>query len=458
MKPALIILTSLSDLAGAACLAALTALLWQSPKKSRRRIAVTSAVFVLVSFAVSAWAVLRYPPEVFSGAFTDADPHYDAYLLYTALQGLAGGAIALSFPFLVLRVERPRRTLLTLFTAYMIEQSSFGLVSTLLRLDADSPKKLLAEAVYGAVVFGALTALFVFGTARTAEVPLRGVQEAIPGWIYPLMAVFSFAVYAKDSLFDGGMDPETAGRVYDTLWIVSTVGVAVTVGYFIYRVFALTGKQNGIRRQLEEQKEKYERAIQDEEELRIFRHDYKNHMLAVAYFLNEGKIKEAEAYLDTLKLTHTVSRKKFNTGNLVADAILNIKNDLAEEFETHLEFEGRIPPAGIENYDLNTVFANLTDNALEGARKVHGVRFVHIEAAVRNGFLSLSFVNPVDAPVEIRKNRIKTTKADPRSHGIGLKNVERTVKAYGGHLILSCTEDRFTADVMMKLRPHEPEP
>ena len=457
MKAALIVFTALADLAGAAFACGVAAMLWQAEERSRRRTCIAASLLAAVSAAAALVFTLMLPQAVFTPGFSDADPVFSDFLAVTAAQGLLSGVTVLAAPFLILRIRRRTQALFTLLTAYMIEQAGFGIVSTLLRLTADSPKKLLAEAVYGFCAFGLLAALFFWGASRTAALPLKGAADRIPRWIYPLMMLFAFTVYAKDSLFDGGLEAETAGRIFDALWILATLGVAICIGYFMYQFFSMAAQQNRVMRQLAAQQAQYERAMAGDEALRAFRHDYKNHMMVVTALLNSGKAEEAAQYLERIKVAAGTPGRQFSTGNFIADAILNDKYMLAEEFSVHISFSGRIPAKGIENSDLCTVLANLIDNAVEAAKQTPGPRFVEIEAAVRNGFLALSVANSIAAPVEIKGNRIRTTKGDTRMHGIGLRNVERTAKDYHGQMMLSCTDTRFQADVMMKLNVQDTE-
>ena len=202
------------------------------------------------------------------------------------------------------------------------------------------------------------------------------------------------------------------------------------------------------------QKDFGEKAVIGDEELRRFRHDYKNHMIVVNAFLESGQVKEAREYLESVNDSINGVINKIKTGNFVSDAILNNKAVSAAKNSINIAFTGFVPSAGIKNEDLCTILANLVDNAVEACEKLTSVdiKTVEIEANIVNGFFLLSVSNPVE---DGEKISLKTTKKNRKNHGIGLKNIERTVKKYEGAVVISCEANIFTADVRMKLLKEE---
>lgn len=441
----------LADACGVLCFCAMIRLIWEYPERSRVCTVAAGIVAAAVSTVTAVLVVNSFPESVYSAAFTQAGPDYDAFIDGTSIQSVCSAALLLFVPHVILKTKRFFRVLLVELTLYLAAESVFGLVSTALQLNSDNAVKLLAESICGCCVFLALALFFFNGTRKNRPLPIRNVIDTIPRWIYPAVMVFSLTVYLKDGLFDGGVDSDYAHRVYNVFWLFSVVGIAVCAVYFVYKIFLLSYQQNQILKQMTTQQENYEKMLKSDEQLREFRHDYKNHMMVVTALLNSGRTEEAADYLDKVKVASGVAGRQFSTGSFIADAILNNKNSLAEEYAIHLSFDGRIPEKGIENSDLCTVLANLLDNAIENTKRFEGNRYVNVAASVRNGYLALSLANPVSGKVPIRNNRIKTTKSDARNHGIGLRNVERTAEKYSGKLLLTCDEKEFCADVSMKL-------
>ena len=451
MRTALVITSVLADLSGIACLTMLIRLIWEYPERSRTGTIIVSAAAAMISIASSVYIVARVPLALFSGDPSDHQALYYFNLCNDYIRGTVTEVLLLATPHLLLKTKRVFRLLLIQFTVIVGAECLFGLVATALELNTDNPSKELAECITDSCVYLALALFFFSGVKKDRPLPLRQVIDTIPRWLYPLVMIFALTVYSKSALFDGGLDDASALRIYNVFWSASIVGIIVCAAYFAYKIFLLTYQQNQILKQMNAQKENYETMLKSDEQLREFRHDYKNHMMVVTALLNSGRTEEAADYLEKVKVSSGVVSRQFSTGSFIADAIINNKNALAEEYAIHLSFDGRIPDQGIENSDLCTVLANLLDNAIEGSKRYHGNRYVKIESNVRNGYLALSLANPVNEKVVIKNNRIKTTKSDARNHGIGLRNVERTAEKYGGQLLLTCDEKEFCADVSLKL-------
>ena len=452
----------LEDLCGIVCLTAFVRFIWMYPERSRKCTLITAGIVFTMSVSVSVLISMIIPDIIFDSTVNvlsaELSQEYTLYMFYKGIRGFISGLLILFTPLVLLRIKRIWRTLLIETALYFFINCLFTFISTILKLSVDKPEKFFEECVCNTVLYSAFAVLFYLSMKKEKEIPLHAVIDSMPRWLFITVIVFSLTTYFKTALFDGGVDNEIITSVYNVFWAVSTVGIIVSAGYFIYKIFAMTYQQNQILKQLNDQQVHYERVLQTDEQLREFRHDYKNHMMVVTALLNSGRTAEAADYLEKVKVASGVAGRQFSTGSFIADAILNDKNPLAEEFAIHIGFTGRIPPEGIENSDLCTVFANLLDNAIEGTKRYSGSRYINIESNVRNGMLALSIVNPVNEKVTIKNNRIKTSKSDSRNHGIGLRNVDRTAEKHNGHLLLSCDEKEFCADVSLRLNhPEEKE-
>ena len=284
---------------------------------------------------------------------------------------------------------------------------------------------------------------------------IRNTVDVIPKWLYVIILICSFSSYFSVM----GEEPELYdfASVAGVLHVLSVFGILLFIGYFVIKVFSLIAKQNQILTEMNVIKLNYEQMVKSDEALRAFRHDYKNHMLIVTSLLNAGLTNEAMEYLEKVKVASGAAQQTFSTGNFVVNAILNNKNELAQELGIELSFRGIVPQTGIENDDLCTVVGNLIDNAIESARRVSENRYIRVKGAVRNDFFVFSVQNAVAEKAQIKNNKIKTTKSDPKRHGIGLKNVAAVAKKYHGAAVYSCDDTEFTADVTLHLKEEEPQ-
>lgn len=276
---------------------------------------------------------------------------------------------------------------------------------------------------------------------------VRAIITTVPLWFYGIVLLFCYAAYFRAN----GKQYDYFNNASNVLFILSAAGLLISAGYFVYKIFYLIFQQNRIAKQLDVQQKNYEQMLQSDTQLREFRHDYKNHMLVVTAFLNNGQIDEATKYLETIRETSGIAARKFVTGSFVADAVLNNKNLLCEDLGIILDFGGRIPPGAFNDTDLCTVIANLIDNAIEANKRNNLERYIHVKANIRGRVLTISVTNPTERPIEIKNNKIKTSKSDTLNHGIGLRNVRKTAEKYSGTLLLSCENNVFRADCRMNI-------
>ncbi|MBQ6164948.1 MAG: GHKL domain-containing protein [Clostridia bacterium] len=426
----------LHDLAAMTCMTVVLAAVRGFEERKR---AVSVGVFI-AAFCVSALNIALLPTWV---ARTDFDTGFTIY-----------GGIALLpiiiFPQIILHSSRHFSSALICFALNVGAEGLFSVFGYVFD-DLDGWAYHFYETVFCLAVYTIVILFFVYTTKNKDLKIIRSTVDLIPKWLYAVIIVCSFSSFFSVM---GGNSPELYSfeKMTAVLRALSVFGVILFSGYFVFKVFSLMAKQNRILLQMSMQQTNYEQLLKNDEQLRRFRHDYKNHMLVVTSLLNAGLMNEAKEYLKTIKISSGMSEKKFLTGNFVVDAILNNKCALAEELKVDLQFHGVVPESGIENADLCTVVGNLIDNAIDGAARYPGERYVKVGAAVRNGFLSISVINPVSQRVPIKNNRIKTTKSDAGNHGIGLKNVAAALKKYHGTLSLSCDDRQFTADAALRLR------
>lgn len=202
---------------------------------------------------------------------------------------------------------------------------------------------------------------------------------------------------------------------------------------------------------MHDQKEYSEKMLTGDENLRRFRHDYRNHMIVINSLLESGRTDRAREYLNNMNSDISSTLTKISTGNFISDALINNKAVMAAEHDVSIKFTGQVIPTGIADEDLCTIFANILDNAIEATQKLSSNKTIRIDAALRNGFFIMNISNPVENEVKIRKDgTVKTTKKNQHEHGIGMKNVQKVVKKYGGSVNVTCENKVFSVDIMMK--------
>ena len=193
------------------------------------------------------------------------------------------------------------------------------------------------------------------------------------------------------------------------------------------------------------QKQHYEHMLLQYEELRKFRHDVKNHMLALNSMCTSEDNSQIKKYLS--QLTNEVSSKKpvEYTGNRELDAVIAPFVLEAESKNIKVQFKGRVSDnVAIDMFDMCTIISNLLNNAIEACEKIQeDKRIIEFEIAGYNSQIFISVSNSYDMESIInQKQKFITTKEDKQNHGIGLENVSRTVKKYDGDMRISQENER----------------
>lgn len=198
------------------------------------------------------------------------------------------------------------------------------------------------------------------------------------------------------------------------------------------------------------QKQHYEHMLLQYEELRKFRHDVKNHMLALNSMCTSEDNSQIKKYLS--QLTNEVSSKKpvEYTGNRELDAVIAPFVLEAESKNIKVQFKGRVSvDVAIDMFDMCTIISNLLNNAIEACEKIQeDKRIIEFEIASYNSQIFISVCNSYDMESIInQKQKFITTKEDKQNHGIGLENVRRTVKKYDGDMRISQENERFIVTI-----------
>lgn len=307
------------------------------------------------------------------------------------------------------------------------------------------PTHLFVEAIVYIILYAVMLGVILFNVRNSAVNFMPQVFDAIPRWILAAVLFFDMTGYYKSF--------GESYVWYNILYIISTICVIICVLFFVIRIFSLTYQQNEILRQFNEQKSYSEKMLKGDENLRRFRHDYRNHMIVINALLESGSTDRAREYINAMNADINNTLNKVSTGNFVADAIINNKSIIAAQSGNKISFSGQIPERGIDDSDICTILANALDNAIEATEKLGTESTISVDAAVRQGSFILSVTNPVAENVKIGKNNtVKTTKKNRNEHGIGTKNITRTVNKYNGALMLECENKVFSFTVRLNIK------
>ena len=186
------------------------------------------------------------------------------------------------------------------------------------------------------------------------------------------------------------------------------------------------------------------------QEMRGWRHDFRNHLQLLKSYAQKGDLDAVQAYLAELEQDLSRVDPAVKTGNTMADAILNSKISLARSRGVSVRADARIPvKLSISDLDLCVILGNLFDNAIEASVKLpESQRLIRLYMDMKGSQLYISFTNfaPGGKPAQTG-GRFSTTKGS--GHGFGLLRIDSVVKRLGGYLRRASEEGAFTTEILL---------
>lgn len=348
--------------------------------------------------------------------------------------------------------DRTKDALISLIFATVFSQSVIGSVNTIVF----SLKTLLSvEYMWADFVAYIIIYVLAIGFLIFLKFIVSGKErEPLSKWNMLLLAsVFSVMVFLIQKVYSqseymADVSPfATIPTAIVFLFVAAVVMLSVKNSQTKY-----LSKINSLNEEyLTIQAHHFEKARQADTEMRMLRHDMKNHIVCLNGLYKAKKYDEMGEYLG--RLTETVNEidSSIITGNEIADAIISEKQAYAK-----IAVDGDFKGLRISSMHLCTILSNLLDNAIEAVSYVPDKdREITLTIRKTGNFMYISVKNPTTEYVEISDN-IETGKTDKNNHGFGLKNVKKAVSECGGTFILECAKENklyiFKAEVVLPMR------
>lgn len=119
------------------------------------------------------------------------------------------------------------------------------------------------------------------------------------------------------------------------------------------------------------------------------------------------------------------------SGDEFIDLVLMSRLHKIYSLNIKMDFEIRPLDLNFINYmDLNTIYANIIDNAINSCEKCKD-RHIKIQTKADNQYQIIKFTNSCIHTIEINDTFISSNK-ESDEHGYGLDNIKKTVKKYDG--------------------------
>ena len=303
------------------------------------------------------------------------------------------------------------------------------------------------------VIFNIISLLLVTKLQRKRKNMIRSGLKIIPDHLYVLILV---ALLLSGEMF--GCIPIDFERVKIRNNIINFSAVLIVPIFMvliIYLLFNCISKQYFenisllMEKQVEQQVEHYKKINKLTDDLREFRHDYKNHMICLQSLLNNKQYDEALSYVKSITNQEILDSNKFFSGNQIADAILTDKNELAQKNNCKIIFDGSVSDE-ISVSNLCTILSNALDNSIEACSKIDSdeTQIIDVKCVASELIQIIRISNP-----NLDNNAVtETSKADRKNHGFGLSNIRRTVERMDGQMIIASQYPTFVLEIEFKVK------
>ena len=189
-------------------------------------------------------------------------------------------------------------------------------------------------------------------------------------------------------------------------------------------------------------------------QIRGWRHDYRNHIQVMKCYAAEGNIEALSRYLNELDADLNTVDTVVKTGNHMTDAILNSKISLARARRIPVVADAHIPVTlTTPELDLCVIIGNLFDNAIEASLPLpEDQRMIRVYMDMKRTQLYISITN-LTAGGKLKKENGRFRSLKGSGHGFGLTRIDGLVEKYGGYLSRNSEDGAFTTEILIPQAP-----
>lgn len=209
-----------------------------------------------------------------------------------------------------------------------------------------------------------------------------------------------------------------------------------------------------LEKKLSEMEHDYEiqRDMADEikriqEQIRLLKHDMKNHTMVILSYLEDNQIEEAKLYAGEILNKLNKMYTYVNVGNAVMNYIIN--NKLSKAKEQGLEIKAEIENLSfdyMDSVDFSALLNNILDNAIRAALSSKS-RKLEVQIYTQNGMDIITVKNSIEESVLENNPQLVSTKEE-QGHGYGMKQIKGIMEKYNGMLDVYEKNSMFIVSVM----------
>lgn len=193
---------------------------------------------------------------------------------------------------------------------------------------------------------------------------------------------------------------------------------------------------------------------EQDDTIRHLRHDLRNHMLTLQYYIQNGDENKALAYVESFLHQIQDGAPCFQTGNNLLDMLLSEKLTPVVKggIEVSVSVDFRLG-SFLDDFTLCVIVGNALDNAIEACDKItqEDIPFIKIWGGPSANQMLLRVSNSCKEQASLSTYLPQSTKPDQEHHGFGLKSIERVLKPYHGLLFVENQKKQFDLTITIPI-------
>lgn len=195
---------------------------------------------------------------------------------------------------------------------------------------------------------------------------------------------------------------------------------------------------------------------QSQNKVRMLRHDMKHHLNELELLARQEQSVSVQNYIQDMRRFIENPKGWVESGNLQIDSVLNYFLQRAQKTLKVVETEIKIPQGMEHTFDMNVIFGNLLENAIEAAEQSEE-KILRAKIKLRQGILRIEISNSFSGERHKVEGGYATTKQEAKRHGIGLKSVNEIVKKYNGEMETEIVDGQFYVNLILYMESEKPE-
>ena len=309
------------------------------------------------------------------------------------------------------------------------------------------------KALFLIIIYGGF--VFILWNLIHRHIPQDGCLDINrKDWMSALLigvVVFGFSNLSFVTL-DTPFSGEYSQEIANIRTLVDIAGIAMLYAHMVLCC------QNKVRMELEAVQmvleNQYQQYKLSRESIDLINYKYHDLKHQIQFLRNETDAEKRNEYLNQMEEEIRQYELQNKTGNHVLDTVLTSKSLYCDKHGISLTTvaDGTLLNF-METMDICSVFGNALDNAIESVLKLKDKekRLIHVSVSRQKNFLMIRFENYFEGMLEKDVDNIKTTKADERYHGYGIKSIRYTINKYDGAVDIQAKDNWFELKILIPL-------